>query len=128
VYSTMIAIINRDLVKELRDFCAGLPISIDYGILIRTFVAFVTDGKVKLASRVFDQARRLKEALEKKKMELVNVAKRVKECTLQSIEILRKHGISQLPSENVIPVMSYYLHKRGAIPPKRKKGSLSGLF
>ena len=122
VYSTMIAIINRDLVKELRDFCAGLPISIDYGILIRTFVAFVTDGKVKLASRVFDQARRLKEALEKKKMELVNVAKRVKECTLQSIEILRKHGISQLPSENVIPVMSYYLHKRGAIPPEEEEG------
>lgn len=88
IYSTMIAIAYPGLVKELRDFCAGLSISIDYGILIRTFVAFIADGNVKLASRVFDQAKKLKEILENKKSELVNVAKEVKECTLRSVEIL----------------------------------------
>lgn len=57
IYSTMIAIAYPGLVKELRDFCAGLSISIDYGILIRTFVAFIADGNVKLASRVLTRQR-----------------------------------------------------------------------
>ena len=122
IYSTMIAIAYPGLVKELRDFCAGLSISIDYGILIRTFVAFITDGNVKLASRVFDQAKKLKEILEHKKSELVNVAKEVKECVLRSVEILQKNGIISLPTENVIPVMAYYLHKRGTISPEEEEG------
>jgi hypothetical protein len=122
VYSTMIAIAYPDLVKELRDFCARLPISVDYGILIRTFVAFITDGKVKLASRVFDQARKLKEILKGKKTELANVRREVEKCSLQSIEVLRKFGVNQLPTENVIPVISYYLHKHGILSPEEEKG------
>jgi hypothetical protein len=122
VYSTMIAVAYPGLVKELRDFCAGLPIEIDYGVLIRTFVAFLTDGKVKLASRVFEQANKLKEILSEKKAKLGEISRGVKECTARALEILRRFGISRLPSESVIPVMSYYIYKRGAISPKEEEG------
>jgi len=127
VYSTMIAIAYQGLVKELRDFCASLPIEIDYGILIRTFVAFLMDGKVKLASRVLEQANRLRDELEKKKTQLKDITREVEECTMQSIKILQKAGIDRLPSENVIPVMSYYLHKRGTIS-SREEGGLFKWF
>jgi len=122
VYSTMIAIAHREIVRELRDFCAGLSIAVDYGILIRTFVAFLTDGKVKLANRVFDQAKRLEEILKKREKELTNVTKEVKDCTSRSIEILRKYGVNKLSAESVIPVMAYYLHKRGTLSPEEEEG------
>jgi len=122
VYSTMIALAHREIVRELRDFSAGLNITVDYGVLIRTFVAFLTDGKVKLASRVFDQAKRLEEILKKREKELMNITKEVKDCTSRSIEILQKYGVSKLPAENVIPVMAYYLHKHGILSPKEEEG------
>jgi hypothetical protein len=123
VYSTMIAIAHRGIVKELREFSAKLSITVDYGILIRTFVAFLTDGKVKLASRVFDQAKRLEEILRGRgKEELKNVTKEVKDCTSRSIEILRKFGVNELPAESVVPVMAYYLHKRGILSPEEEEG------
>lgn len=123
VYSTMIAIAHRGTVKELRDFCARLGITVDYGVLIRAFVAFLTDGRVKLASRVFDQAKRLKDILEVKgEEEVKNVIKEVKDCTSRSIEILQKFGVNRLPAESVIPVMAYYLHKRGTLSPEEEEG------
>lgn len=36
VYSTMITVSSPGLIGEVRSFVAGLPIDIDYGILIRT--------------------------------------------------------------------------------------------
>jgi hypothetical protein len=122
VYSTMIAVTQKDLVKRLRDFCSSLPIEIDYGILIRTFVAFLTDGRVKLESRVFNQAKKLKDELERRRMELEDITGEVEKCTMQSIKILQKAGINHLPSENVIPIMSYYLHKRGSISSEEEEG------
>jgi hypothetical protein len=122
VYSTMIAVTYGGLVKELRDFCVTLPIEIDYGMLIRTFVAFITNGKVKLASRVFEQAKKLKEVLSEKKEELKEIAKKVKDCTAQALQILRSFGISRLPTENVVPVMSYYIYKRGPMSPEEEEG------
>jgi len=122
VYSTMIAVTYKDVVKELRDFCTQLPIEIDYGVLIRTFVAFLTDGKVKLGNRVFEQASKLREVLEGKKTLLKDIVDKVKESTKLSIEMLQRRGITKLPSENVIPVMSYYIHKKGRLLPEEEEG------
>jgi hypothetical protein len=58
----------------------------------------------------------------KKKTQLKDVTREVEECTMQSIKILQKAGIDRLPSENVIPVMSYYLHKRGTISSREEEG------
>lgn len=122
VYSTMIAIAHREIVRELRDFRAELSIPVDYGILVRAFVAFLTDGKVKLANRVFDQAKKLEEILKNKEKELTNVIKEVKDSTSRSIEILRKYGVNKLPAESVIPVMAYYLYKHGILSSKEEEG------
>lgn len=130
VYSTMIAIAQPELVKELREFCGSLPIKIDYGVLIRTFVAFLTKGKVKLASRVLDQADKLKSELEKNKNSIKNIVDDAKNCIKKAIELLREDmGIMAssdryLPTENVLPVMAYYIKKRGQLSEEDKKGLL----
>jgi len=128
VYSTMIAITQRDLVKELREFCTRLPIDIDYGILIRTFIAFLTQGKVKLAGRVLDQARKLKELLRREQSRIRTIAESVKACTEEAIRLLRDEmGIMTkryLPTENVIPVMAYYISKKKNLSGEDKTGLL----
>ena len=123
IYSTTMAISQRELVRDLRNFCAGLPIEIDYGILIRTFVAFLTDGKVKLASRVLEQAAKLKGLLEEKESQISDLVQRVKDCVQKAEDILVKRGIrGSLPTENVMPVMSFYIYKKGGITPEEEEG------
>jgi hypothetical protein len=126
VYSTMIAVSSPGLIGEMRSFAASLPIDIDYGILIRTLVAFTTDGKVKLASRVFDQAKRLKEVVEKS--DLRNIAEDVKKYVQIVVELLQRYDVTELPTENVIPVMAYYVYKRGVLMPKEEEGLFKWFF
>lgn len=114
VYSTMISIVYRGLVKNLREFCAKLPLEIDYGTLIRTFVAFITDGRVKLASRILDQANKLKATLETKKDEIEQLVKKMEKCMSEATLLLKEMGITHLPTQNVLPTMAYYFHKKGA--------------
>jgi len=122
VYSTMIAVTYRGLVKQLRDICAKLPIEIDYGILIRTFTAFITDGKIKLASRVLDQAIKLKKIFDEKKLEINDIVSRLESCVSDVASILKEAGITHLPTENVLPVMAYYVYKRGRLSQDEKDG------
>jgi len=122
VYSTMMAIAREDLVKSLRSFTAGLALDIDYGVLIRTFIAFLTDGKVRFASRVLEQARRLRKILADNEDRINTIERDVKEFTSRAIELLRERGVMDLPSQNVIPVMSYYLYKKGEISPREEEG------
>jgi hypothetical protein len=122
VYSTMIAVTSPGLIRDIRNFTANLPIDIDYGILIRTLVAFITDGKVKLASRVFDQAKKLKEVIEDKKDVLKDMTDNVKKCVQYVVEMLQRLGVTELPTENVIPVMAYYVYKRRALMPEEEEG------
>jgi len=134
VYSTIIAISEKNLVKELRNFCGKLLIDmgydIDYGILIRTFIAFLTEGNVKLASRVLDQAKKLKEVIENNKGKIKNIIKSVESCVYEAIKLIRDEmGIMSsseryLPTENVIPVIAYYIHKRKMLSEDEKKGLL----
>jgi len=113
IYSTMITVIRPDLVKELKEFSNQLQIDIDYGILVRTFIAFLTDGVVKLESRVLNQAEKLKEILKSKEDILPLIKERVKEYTNKVLELLQENGFKEIPTGNVLPVMSYYLYKKG---------------
>ncbi|MHA1595507.1 MAG: GmrSD restriction endonuclease domain-containing protein [Candidatus Baldrarchaeia archaeon] len=125
VYSTMLAITQRDLVKELRDFCGTLGVEIDYGVLVRTFIAFLT-GRAKLAGRVLVQAKKLKQELEKRKSELRKILEDVKISVVKAIELLDRklNGVTKkfLPTENVLPVMAYYFYKRGEVSEKERDG------
>ncbi|MEM3986464.1 MAG: DUF262 domain-containing protein [Candidatus Methanomethylicia archaeon] len=122
VYSTIIAVRYGGLVRELRGFCAKLPIEIDYGVLIRTFIAFITGGKVKLASRVLEQADKLSSVLEKRKENMEYLLEKVKENVSQTMSLLEEMGIDGLPTENVVPVMAYYFYKRSPLPDMERKG------
>lgn len=122
VYSTIIAVRYGGLVRELRGFCAKLPIEIDYGVLIRTFIAFITGGKVKLASRVLEQADKLSSVLEKRKEDIEYLLEKVKENVSQTMSLLEEMGINKLPTENVVPVMAYYFYKRSPLPDMERKG------
>ena len=133
LYSLLIPyhkLFQQSIVKDLREFCSKLPIEIDYGILIRTFIAFLTKGKVKLASRVLDQASKLKTELEKNKNQIRTIADTAKACIEEAIKILREDmGIlasydRYLPTENVLPVMAYYISKRKHLSRDEKKGLL----
>jgi len=133
VYSTMIAITQRGLVKELRGFADELKRTlgweIDYGILIRTFIAFSTSGRVKLAGRVLDQAEKLREVFES--TDLPYILKKVKDNIQKSVEMLRdKFKLIEpthiyFPTENVLVTMAYYLGKRGALSSMEEKGLLT---
>jgi hypothetical protein len=128
IYSTMITVIRPDLVKELKEFSNQLSIDIDYGILVRTFIAFLTDGMVKLESRVLNQAEKLKEILNKKKDELLYIKENVKGYTEQVLELLRENGFEKIPTENIIPIMSYYLYKRDRLIDSDEKVGLIKWF
>jgi len=126
VYSTILAVTQEGVVKKLRDFCSKLPLEleIDYGILIRTFIAFLTN-KVKLASKVFDQAEGLKREMKNNESQFEIIIEKVKRCTEEAIRLLKERGIMSkdyLPTQNVLPVMAYYLHKKGELSSGEKEG------
>ncbi|MGB9622279.1 MAG: DUF262 domain-containing protein, partial [Candidatus Bathyarchaeia archaeon] len=137
VYSTMLAVAEPGIVKELRNFADSLETTrgwkIDYGVMIRTFMAFLTDGKVKLASRVLEQANKLKESLQKQKGAIPEIMQKTKNGIESSIELLMDPSLLSiasptsdfLPSQNVLVTIAYYLGKREAISEKDKKGLLA---
>ena len=131
VYSTIIAITHPGLVKELRAFSKSLKIKfgweIDYGILIRTFIALAAD-RVKFASRVFEQATKLKDVF--RTLDLNKVLKRLKNSIEMSIRLLMDtFRLTEplrefLPSENVLVTMAYYLDRKGKLSNSEQIGLL----
>jgi len=136
VYSTMVAVAEPGMVKNLREFARKvkdtLGWDIDYGILIRAFIAFLTDGRVKLASRVLDQATKLKESLEQKKTDIPDILERTKDSISNSINLLMDDSELAIkfpnyyyfPTQNVLVTMAYYLGKKGRISQQERKGLL----
>jgi len=136
VYSTMIAVIAPGLVIELRDFADNLKTKwgtgrewdLDYGTIIRTFTAFLTEGKVKIASRVLEQAKRIKQKLQERKGELREIVQRVKESIENAIHILMDPDLfgivssKYLPSQYIITTMAYYYDRRRPLSEREKRG------
>ncbi|MFQ6072359.1 MAG: DUF1524 domain-containing protein, partial [Methanosarcinales archaeon] len=85
-------------------------------------------GRVKLASRVLDQARKLKEELAKSEPQIETVMENVKKCIEEAINLLVKEmGIKSsrfVPTENVLPVMAYYINKKKSLSHEDKEGIL----
>ncbi|MEM2661537.1 MAG: DUF262 domain-containing protein [candidate division WOR-3 bacterium] len=122
VYSTIIAVRYRGLVRELREFYAKLPIEIDYGVLIRTFIAFIIGGKVKLASSISEGADKWSSILKGIKGNIKDIVEKVKENVSQTMSLLEEMGINKLRPGNVVPVMAYYFYKRSPLPDMERKG------
>jgi len=97
-------------------------------MIIRTFVAFLTDGRVRLASKVLKQAERLKTELESKKQGLNNIVQDVKKSIEEAINILKDPALFEivsskyLPSQYVIITIAYYYYKRKPLSARERKG------
>lgn len=133
IFSTMIAVAQSGTAKELRNFVQALPgrwNEIQYGTVVKTFVAFLTDGKVKLASKVLDQASKLKAELKAKKTRIREIVRMTENNIREAINFLEQEWLrikspEWLPYENLLVVLSFYLGKRGKLPPVEKEGLLT---
>jgi hypothetical protein len=122
IFSTMIAVAESGAAKELRKFVQDLPgrwNEIQYGTVIKTFVGFLTNGRVKLASKVLDQAKKLREELTSKKHEIRSIIELTKDSIKKAIDLLEKGWLEikgpdfeLLPYENLLVTLSFYIGKK----------------
>jgi hypothetical protein len=134
IFSTMIAVAESGTAKEMRNFVQRLPEGwnkIQYGTVVKTFVAFLTDGKVKLASKMLDQASKLKEELKAKKRKIQEIVDTTKESIKEAINLLEQEWLrikspdyELLPYENLLVTLSFYLGRRKKLLSAEKKGLL----
>ena len=136
VYSTMLAVAAPGIVKQLRGFVDSLNNQrgwdVDYGVAMRIFMAFLTDGRVKLASRVLDQAGKLKDSLQTKKEQIPEIVTKVQKSIVSAIDLLTSTNelaiatpsYEYLPSQNVLVIMAYYVEKRSLTAEAEKRGLL----
>ena len=107
ISSTMIAVSKAGTAKELRDFVRGLSgdwKEIDYAIPIKTFITHLTDGKVKLASRVLDQSSKLKVTLKKKESEIPQLVDITKKSIKEAITLLEQDWLKiYTPNHGFLP-------------------------
>lgn len=135
IFSTMIAVVRSGTAKDLKEFTRGLRMGwndIDYSVPIKTFIAFLTDGKVKLASRVLDQANKLKAVLSKKKDEIPEIVELTKKNLQNAIDLLEHDWLGiyspdydLLPYDNLLVTLSYYLGKKKKLLSNEINGLLS---
>lgn len=126
VYSTILAVVEDKAVMQLKEFAEEInqrpeiSDSLDYGTFVRTFIAIATDGKVRLASRVLDQAEGLKTRLHELRGQLSQKLKETQQAFESAVNLLVNspelrlvlHKSEFFPSEVVLVTISYYLHKR----------------
>jgi len=134
IFSTMIAVAESGAAKELRKFVQDLPgrwNEIQYGTVIKVFVAFLTNGRVKLASKVLDQANKLKEELTSKRHEIRRIIELTEDSLKKAIGLLEKGWLEikgpdfeLLPYENLLVTLSFYIGKKEKLTLLEEKGLL----
>jgi len=120
---SVVAIKNEEVGKGLKSLAKDLrdkKWDFDLSVLIRCFISILTDGRIKLANKVLEQASKLKEVLERiDKERLKEILQQVSSTVSNTIEFLSqdyplaikssewKFLLSQAP----LVVISYILHK-----------------
>ena len=145
---TMLAIANEEVAKLMRRFyhnlanaqLLGYEWDLEYGVIVRTFLAFLSEGKVRLESTVLRQAKTLKELLKKKTNELMNLWRLTETSLIEAIKLLMDDDLLAIKSsksrflitQTPLITMAYYIgrkylaHNR-SIPEDEKLG-LIGWF
>lgn len=101
---TMLAIVNEDVAKLMREFYHELANAqvldyewdLEYAVIVRTFLAFLTGGRVRVESTVLRQARKLKEVLSEKKHKLGDIWALTRSSLIEAIKILMDDEMLQL--------------------------------
>jgi hypothetical protein len=141
IYLTMLEIHNKGIASKIRAFrkslesmWAGETWKLDHGTIVKTYLAFITDGKVKIANTVLQQADALKDVL-KSQTEADTIWESTKRGIIEAIGLLRNQlkvaGTTRswlFISEAPLIVMAYYIWKRGFTLSDVEKKALVGWF
>lgn len=129
---SIIAIKNEEVGKGLRQLARDLQEEgwdLDLSVLIRSFISILTEGRVKLASRVLEQASKLKEILEKMdKKQLDVILERVGSSIFKTVELLsgdyplaiKSSETKLLLSQVPLIIISYILYMDKEIDTQQK--------
>jgi len=124
VLYSVIAIRNEEVGRQLRSLRRNLldmRWDLDLSVLIRSFIAILTDGKIRLANKVLDQAAKLKELLEKTRPEkLTQIIKQLRNSIENAIAFLSADDVLAIKSSDTklllsqapIITLSYILKKK----------------
>jgi len=103
----------RDFIKELRKLPGKWDL--EYSIVTKTFIALLSNGRVKLASRVIDQSKSLNDLLRKRKRDIDRIWETTQHALRFSIKLLRNNIRISGTDSNLMPAqvplipLSYYL-------------------
>ena len=145
---TMLAIVNEEVAKLMRKFyhslanaqLLGYEWDLEYGVIVRTFIAFLSEGRVRLENTVLKQAKTLKELLREKKDELMNIWDLTRNSLLEAIKFLMDDDLLAIKSsksrflltQTPLITMAYYIGSKyliNHIPvPHNEKLGLIGWF
>jgi hypothetical protein len=143
IYLTMLEISIKEIASKIRVLRSSLESrwpgetwKLDNGTIVKTFLAFITDGKVKIANTVLQQADALKDVLNNKSQTEVDaIWESTKRGIIEAIELLRSQlritGTTRswlFISETPLIVMAYYLWKRSFTLSDIEKRALAGWY
>jgi len=143
IYLTMLEVAIPGVASKIRTFRDSLESKwlgeiweIDHGTLVKTFLAFLTDGRVKIANTVLQQADGLKDILKRKSpADIKKTWSDTEICITEAIELLRSQlrimGTTRswlFLSETPLITMAYYIRKRGFTLSGADKKALVGWF
>jgi len=141
IYLTMFEVANPGMASKIRNFreslerkWVGESWEIDHGTLVKTFLAFLTDGKVKIANTVLQQADELRNYL-RSQDNVERAWESTEEGITRAIELLREQlkigGTKRswlFLSEAPLITIAYYIGKRGFNLSDEEKKALTGWF
>lgn len=143
IYMTMLEVSMPGLATKIREMRQSLlnrwlgeKWDLDYGTFVKTFIAFLTDGRVKIANTVLRQANELKKILKEKSASQINVVwNDTKKAITEAINLMRQElrisGTNSwlFLSESPVITMAYYLRKRNfSISDNERKGLIGWLL
>lgn len=123
VYS-IVAIANESLAVDLRNFhrqLRGMQWDLDLSVLVRAFLAVISDGRVKFGNKVLEQAARIKEILKNMGGQLRPRFEAFKNSIRESIDLLsaddtlaiRSTDTKLLLSQAPLVVIAFSIYRLG---------------
>jgi hypothetical protein len=143
IYLTMLEVAVPNMASKIRTFRDSLESrwlgetwELDHGTIVKTFLAFLTDGRVKIANTVLRQAEGLKSILKERSPTDINaIWNSTEKGITTAIELLRNQlkitGTTRswlFLSETPLITIAYYIGKRDFALSEADKKALIGWF
>ena len=145
---TMLAIANEEVAKLMRQFYHDLANAkildyewdLEYGVIVRTFLAFLSEGRVRLENTVLKQAESLKDLLKEKRSKLMDLWKLTKDSLVKAINLLMDDELLAIKSsrsrflisQTPLITLAYYIGRKYILNnmsiPENEKQGLIGWF